>query len=227
VRAAERSAKASRYTEHEKGLGLHERQVHLSHLHIVVGDDAMMNPVQLAQEKVTYTDLESWPDDGRRYELYDGEVYVCPAPTNRHQLALGLLHSQLHDYARRTNGVVIMSPTDVVFTEYNVLQPDICFFQASRRHCVNLDRVTRDAPDVVVEVLSPSTRRNDLGRKKATFARFGVAEYWLLDPYKKRLERYTHENGAYERTLSVGSGEQFESIVLSGFTCPVESLFRW
>jgi hypothetical protein len=48
----------------------------------------LRNPVQLAQDKVTYTDLESWPDDGRRYELYDGAVYVCPAPTNRHQLAL-------------------------------------------------------------------------------------------------------------------------------------------
>src|SRR5262245_6050620 len=105
-----------------------------------------------------------------------------------------------------------MSPTDVVFTESNVLQPDICFFQASRRQCVSLDKVTRDAPDVVVEVLSPSSRRNDLGRKKATFARFGVIEYWLLDPYKKRLERYTHNDGAYERTLSVGSGELFESI---------------
>src|SRR5262249_42511020 len=109
----------------------------------------------------------------------------------------------------------------------NVLQPDICFFQASRRHCVTLDRVNRDAPDVVVEVLSPSTRRNDLGRKKATFARFGVAEYWLLDPYKKRLDRYTHHNRAYERALRVGSGDGFESFVLAGFTCPVESLFRW
>src|SRR5262245_13193741 len=186
-----------------------------------------MNPVQTERRKVTYTDLESWPDDGRRYELYDGEVYVCPAPTNRHQLALGELYAQLRDYAKRTNGVALVSPIDIVFTEHNVLQPDICFFQAARRHVIVLDQVIRTPPDVVVEVLSPSTRRNDLGRKKATFARFGVAEYWLLDPHQERLDRYTHDRGAYERTLSVGRGEPFESAVLAGFTCPVDSLFSW
>ena len=186
-----------------------------------------MKPVQLAQEKVTYTDLESWPDDGRRYELYDGEVYVCPAPTNRHQLALGELYAQLREYARRTNGIAFVSPIDIVFTEHNVLQPDICFFQASRRYFIVLDQVIRTPPDVVVEVLSPSTRRNDLGRKKATFARFGVAEYWLLDPYKEQLERHTHEHGAYSRALVASRGEHFTSVALTDFSCPVDSLFSW
>jgi len=193
----------------------------------VVGDDAKMKSVQIEQRKVTYTDLESWPDDGRRYELYDGEVYVCPAPTVRHQLAMGELHAHMRLYAQRTDGIALFSPIDIVFTEHDVLQPDICFFQASRRHFVTLDKAIRTAPDVVVEVLSPSTRRNDLGRKKATFARFGVAEYWLLDPYKERLERYTHEDSAYERTLSAGRKEEFESVVLAGFRCPVDSLFPW
>src|SRR5262245_52281883 len=186
-----------------------------------------MNRVQALRQKVRYTDLESWPDDGRRYELYDGEVYVCPAPTNRHQLAVGELYAHLRLYARQTGGFVVMSPIDIVFTEHDVLQPDICFFQASRRHLIDLDKVTRSAPDVVVEVLSPSTRRNDLGRKKATFARFGVAEYWLLDPYQERLARDTNTNGAYERTLSAGRDDEFRSVVLAEFTCPVESLFRW
>jgi len=186
-----------------------------------------MKPVQIEQRKVTYTDLESWPDDGRRYELYDGEVYVCPAPRARHQLAMGELYAHLRQYAQRTDGIVLMSPIDIVFTEHNVLQPDICFFQASRRQFVTLDKAIRTPPDVVVEVLSPSTRRNDLGRKKATFARFGVSEYWLLDPHKEHVDRYAHADGAYERTLSVGPHEQFESVVLAGFSCPVESLFSW
>jgi len=183
--------------------------------------------VQIEQRKVTYTDLESWPDDGRRYELYDGEVYVCPAPTNRHQVAMGELYAHLRLYAQRTGGLALISPVDIVFTEHTVLQPDICFFQTSRRHFVDPDKPNRTAPDVVVEVLSPSTRRNDLGRKKATFARFGVAEYWLLDPYKRRLDRYTHRRGVYERTLSAGGDERFESAVLAGFTCAVRSLFLW
>ena len=186
-----------------------------------------MNPVQTERRKVTYTDLESWPDDGRRYELYDGEVYLCPAPMPRHQLAMGQLHGHMLRYAERTGGLVMVSPIDIVFTEHNVLQPDICFFQASRRDLVSPDKATRAAPDVVVEVISPSTVWNDLGRKKATFARFGVPEYWLLDPHIDRIERHSLVAGEYGRTLSVGPDEQFESVVLAGFSCPVDSLFSW
>jgi Uma2 family endonuclease len=183
--------------------------------------------VQIEQRKVTYADLESWPDDGRRYELYDGEVYVVPAPMPRHQIAMGELYAYMRKYAKRADGLVLVSPIDIVFDEHNVLQPDILFFQSSRRHVVSLDKVTRVAPDVVVEVISPGTVWNDLGRKKATFARFGVPEYWLLDPHIDRLERYSHASCAYERTLSVGPHEQFESVALAGFTCPVDSLFPW
>jgi Uma2 family endonuclease len=186
-----------------------------------------MRTVQTAHRKVTYTDLESWPEDGRRYELYDGEVYVCPAPMPRHQIAVGQLHGKLILYAERTGGLVLMSPIDIVFDEHNVLQPDILFFQASRRHFVSLDKVTRVPPDVVVEVVSPSTVWNDLGRKKANFARFGVPEYWLLDPHIDRIHRYSNVGGTFEKTLDVGPRELFESIVLDGFTCPVDSLFPW
>jgi Uma2 family endonuclease len=180
-----------------------------------------------AEQRITYTDLESWPDDGRRYELYDGEVYVCPAPMPRHQVAAGELYARLREYAKRAGGIALITPIDIVFDEYNVLQPDIAFFVASRRHLVQPDTVTRSRPDVVVEVISPSTVGNDLGRKKATFARFGVPEYWLLDPPIDRMERYDLTRGTYARTLSVGPHEQFESAVLDGFTCPVDSLYSW
>lgn len=183
--------------------------------------------MQTAHQKVTYTDLESWPDDGRRYELYDGEVYVCPAPMPRHQIAMGELYGHLRLYAGQTGGLVLVSPIDVVFDEHNALQPDILFFQASRRHFVSLDKVTRVPPDVVVEVVSPSTVWNDLGRKKANFARFGVPEYWQLDPHIERIQRCSNIGGRFEQTLDVGPHEQFESIVLAGFTCPVDSLFPW
>jgi len=180
-----------------------------------------------AEHKVTYTDLESWPEDGRRYELYDGEVYVCPAPMPRHQVAAGALYVRLCGYADRTGGRALITPIDIVFDEYNVLQPDIAFFVASRRHIIQPDTVTRSRPDVVVEVVSPSTVWNDLGRKKAAFARFGVPEYWLLDPHIERMERYELAGSMYVRALSVGPHEQFESAVLAGFACPVDSLFAW
>ncbi|MBI3493437.1 MAG: Uma2 family endonuclease [Acidobacteria bacterium] len=137
------------------------------------------------------------------------------------------LAHHLRQYAAQAGGLTLISPIDIVFDEFNVLQPDIAFFQASRRHYVSLDKVTRVPPDIVVEVISPSTVRNDLGRKKATFARFGVPEYWLLDPRAERMERHSLANGAYERTLSVAPPESFRSGVLDGFECAVLSLFPW
>jgi hypothetical protein len=83
-----------------------------------------MAPVVTARHNVTYAELSTWPDDGRRYELYDGEVSVVPAPLPRHQLAMLELYRQLHAHASATGGVVIASPIDIVFTDTNVLQPD-------------------------------------------------------------------------------------------------------
>lgn len=186
-----------------------------------------MAAVNIESTKVTYSDLESWPDDGRRYELYDGEVYVAPAPLPRHQLAMLELQDQLRQYAASQGGLVLVSPIDIVFSQHNVLQPDIAFFTAARRHHVSLDRAIRVPPDVVVEVVSPSTVWNDLGRKKATFARFGVPEYWLLDPHIEVIERHVLRGDTYEMDLSARPGETFSSVVLPGFDCAVNALFPW
>jgi Uma2 family endonuclease len=178
-----------------------------------------------AAQQTTYSDLVSWPDDGRRYELYDGEVYVAPAPMPRHQIALMEILGRLWRYAEHSGGLVLAAPIDIVFDELNVLQPDIAYFSSSRRHHVQPDAVTRVPPDLVVEVVSPSTVRNDLGRKKATFARFGVPEYWLVDPRVERIERYDLVDGRYVLTLAAETHESFTSTTLAGFRCDVASLF--
>ncbi len=183
--------------------------------------------VNAAPQQATYSDLVSWPDDGRRYELYDGEVYVAPAPLPRHQVTLLELLGRLWRYTERDGALVLAAPIDIVFDERNVLQPDIAYFSASRRHHVRPDAVIRVAPDLVVEVASPSTARNDLGRKKATFARFGVPEYWVVDPQTARVEGHELVDRGYTLTLAVGRHEMFESTALAGFRCEVDSLFPW
>jgi Uma2 family endonuclease len=190
-------------------------------------DDATMAPVVTARHNVTYAELSTWPDDGRRYELYDGEVFVVPAPLPRHQLAMLELYRQLHTHAFATGGVVIASPIDIVFTETNVLQPDIVVFMANHRGHVDLDAPIRFRPDVAVEVISPSTERNDRGRKLAWFQRFEVPEYWILDPVAERLEVFRLRKGQYLRPRAYGRGTVFESTVLAGFSCRVETLFPW
>jgi Uma2 family endonuclease len=177
--------------------------------------------------KATYRDLQSWPDDGRRYELHDGEVVVVPAPFPRHQIAMLELTNHLRSYVQHHGGIVLVSPIDIVFNDTNVLQPDIVVFTAVRRHHVRLDEAIRVAPDVCVEVLSFGTAGHDRGRKLRMFERFGVQEYWIVDPVAERVEVRALRQDQYELTLSAGRGDELRSVALPGFTCAAETIFPW
>ena len=117
---------------------------------------------------VSYADLQQMPDDGRQYELYDGEVRVVPSPTNRHQFVLLNLVAALMEYEQLHGGRLLFAPSDVVFSQYNVVQPDMLYFVEARRHLVQLDTPTSAAPDLTVEVVSPGSSAHDRVRKQAT-----------------------------------------------------------
>lgn len=140
--------------------------------------------------RVSYTDLERWPEDGRRYELYDGEVYVVPSPIPLHQMVSARLHLALDDYTRTHGGIVLYAPLDIVLTDFDVVQPDLLLFVRERQHLVDPRNVTRHAPDLAIEILSPSTAGNDRGRKMQLLARHRVREYWLVDPDAVAIEVY-------------------------------------
>jgi Uma2 family endonuclease len=140
------------------------------------------------QPRVGYSDLLVMPDDGRRYEIHGGELVVVPSPLPIHQIAVVQIVARLHDYARRSGGLALAAPLDIVFDEHDVVQPDVVFFRAERRHLVQPRVVTRAAPDIAVEVLSPSTAAVDRGRKMDLFARYGVPEYWIADPFRLQFE---------------------------------------
>jgi len=186
-----------------------------------------MASVPTSHRKVTYAELATWPDDGRRYELYDGEVSVVPAPLPRHQLAMLELQDRLRTYVSSHGGIVLVSPIDIVFNTTTVLQPDIVVFTAARRRVVELDAPIQEPPDVAVEVVSPSTATNDRGRKLRMFERFGVPEYWILDPGREQIEVRTLRDDGYGTSVSAGRGERFGSGILAGFSCEVDSLFPW
>ena len=158
-----------------------------------------MPSMQVARSRVTYTDLLNTPEDGRRYEIYGGEVFVVPSPLPRHQMAAQAVFKILDAYAAASGGVALIAPLDIVFDDYDVVLPDVVFFQAARRHFVRPDAVTREAPDIAVEVLSPSTAATDRGRKMQLFARYGVAECWIVDPVIEQVEVHVLEEGVYRR----------------------------
>jgi Uma2 family endonuclease len=185
-----------------------------------------MAHVRIVQPRVSYADLERAPEDGLRYELYDGEVFVVPAPLPRHQVVQHLIADMLRDFAANHGGFAVASPIDIVFSDYDVLQPDVVFFSATRAHLVNLDRVIRTPPDLCVEVISPSTQDRDRGRKMQMFARFGVPEYWIVDPRARRIEVYGLEQGSYALLADVSGEGVIESPTIAGLAFSVAGSFR-
>lgn len=184
-----------------------------------------MSPVKVVEPRITYADLERWPEDGRRYELYDGEVFVVPGPLPRHQVVQQLIAEMLRAYAARHGGFAVGSPIDIVFSDYDVLEPDVVFFRAERANLIDLDKVIRHPPDLCVEVLSPSTTSTDRGRKMQMFARYGVPEYWIVDPAERRIEMYRLEGSAYALVLIASGEDGVTSTTLPGLTFRSDSLF--
>jgi Uma2 family endonuclease len=155
---------------------------------------------------LTYDDLQQLPDDGRRYELLDGTLTVTPAPAVPHQVVVASLYRVLH--AARPSGVAVLpAPVDFVPEPTTVLQPDVVVFAAGE---AGAPRLTA-APLLVVEVISPGTRRRDLGSKLLAYARSGVPCYWVVDPEPPVTVRaFRLEGTDYGLVAEVSGAEGFE-----------------
>ena len=184
-----------------------------------------MGAVERVRPRVSYADLEWAPEDGRRYELYDGEVYVVPAPIPLHQVVQHTLTELLCEFCRRYGGFAVSSPIDVVFSEYDVVQPDVVFFGPARAHLVDLHTAIRHMPDLCVEILSPSTEATDRGRKLQLFARYGVPEYWIVDPVNECIEVHRLEAGTYVLVQRAAGDDEVRSPVLPGAALRARSIF--
>jgi Uma2 family endonuclease len=147
-----------------------------------------MSSAQQTHRPWTYSDLVALPEDQLRHELIDGEHFVSPSPNTSHQTILKRLFVVLNAHAERhRSGEVLFAPFDVKLSAYTVLVPDLVYFTADRFARIVNEKHATAAPDLVVEVLSPGTRRRDLGRKRAVYDREGVQEYWLVDPAAKSI----------------------------------------
>lgn len=137
---------------------------------------------------MTADEFFALPDDGKRYELLDGIVEEMSAPNLKHQRVLGRLHLVLaRTLAEEGLGEVLLAPFDVVLSERTAVQPDLLFVANENAGILN-ERNARGAPDLVIEVLSESTRRKDVLRKRRLYARAGVTWYWIVDPEIDRIE---------------------------------------
>jgi len=154
-------------------------------------------------------------DDGNRYELIKGELFLTPSPGTRHQFVAGNIFLFLSLYVQKAgSGKVLIAPLDVVLDEpikKNTFQPDVIFISNDRLSIIEEARIN-GAPDLVVEVLSPSTARRDRGKKSRRYFLSGVREYWLADPQEQLLEIFVPGEKDWQRT-GVYEEEDEECIV--------------
>lgn len=173
----------------------------------------------------TYEDYLNTPDDGQRYELIDGEIFVSPSPILLHQEAVAELLVRLRAYAKQQGaGKVILSPMDVRLDRDIVVQPDLVFVRKGSAADNPEEPRIVGSPDLLIEVLSPSNRSHDQVRKRELYARFGVPEYWIVDPIQRTITMLTLNDGAYGETRRKAGA--LKSNVLPGFELNVSEFFE-
>ena len=161
----------------------------------------------MTQVRFSYEDLRLFPDDGLRRELLDGEVYVTPAPIIRHQRTVTRLSRLIGNFLdAHPLGEVLVAPVDVIFSEDDdVTEPDILYV-SNERAAVISERGVEGAPDWLIEVASPSTRKRDFTLKLKCYQKYGVRLYWIIDLEAEMVhvwEEGEHEVFEADDTLSV------------------------
>jgi Uma2 family endonuclease len=132
--------------------------------------------------RLTYEDYCRLPSDGKRYEIIDGELFVTPSPFRPHQRVVTRLTRYLSTFVEENElGEVFVAPFDVVFSRFDVVEPDLLYVSKGRLSVLT-EKNVQGAPDLVVEVLSPSTAETDRTIKLKLYARYGVQEHWIIDP---------------------------------------------
>jgi len=165
------------------------------------------------------------PDDGKRYELINGEVFVTPSPSEKHQRVAGRLFLSMATHVEENKlGRVYFAPFDVVLSEKHAVQPDIIFVSAARMGIIGPEYIV-GPPDLLVEILSPQRVAFDRVTKFAQYAHFGVGEYWIVDPIGENVDVYRLVGSNYELVGAFSGDQAVESPLLPGWRLTVRNLF--
>lgn len=166
---------------------------------------------------MTYADYAALPDDGKRYQLVEGELIEMPSQTTWHQLVLGEIYVVLRKHVDpRKLGRVMLAPLDVVLSDRNVFQPDVLFI-SNERAAIFRDANIGGAPNLCIEILSPSSAQLDRVRKRDLYARYGVTHYWIFDLEARTIEELALEGGAYRQRGITAEADVFRPALFPGF----------
>jgi Uma2 family endonuclease len=177
--------------------------------------------------RLTYDDLEliAQEREGDRHEIINGELVVTPSPVPRHQIVSINLTRILDQFVVAEElGTLLYAPIDIRFSADNVLIPDIVFIAQARRHLIG-QKAIEGPPDLVVEILSPGTRKRDLTTKRALYAEYGVREYWLVDPEARTVTILALVDSHFEKIPNSEDG-MIHSRVLPGLVVDHSAVFK-
>jgi Uma2 family endonuclease len=175
--------------------------------------------------KVTFEEFRQFPIDGKRYELVRGEVHVTPAPATRHQAVVQNLSGNLWPFVIKSRlGEVWTAPLDVRLSEDTAFEPDLIFISNARAGIIREEWIA-GAPDLVVEVSSPSTAAYDRATKLLIYAEAGVPNVWFLDPQIKTAEVLKLQGKKYFVDAILAGDQVLTSDLFPGWQLPLRDLF--
>lgn len=177
--------------------------------------------------RLTYDDLAALPEDRFRHELIDGQHFMTPSPYTNHQRASARIFGAFHGFLEQSPlGEAFYAPFDVVFSDYDVVEPDLLYI-SNQRSSIITEKNIQGAPDLLVEVLSPGTRSRDRTLKRDLYERFGVLEYWLVDPRSRSVTVYRRKEPKFgePEELTADAGDHLSTPLLPGLEIPLVEVF--
>ncbi|MBF0492673.1 MAG: Uma2 family endonuclease [Deltaproteobacteria bacterium] len=185
----------------------------------------MLPQMRQSQIKLTYQDYLLLPED-RHYELIEGDFFMTPSPLSIHQMISNKLSWLLNNFIfSHAKGVLFAAPMDVYLSEENVVQPDLFFISREREHIIQRECI-KGAPDLVIEILSPSNSNRDLIVKKHLYAKFAVQEYWIVNPETQVIEVMTWAERGFETVQIYPRNATLSSPFLKDIRLRLEEVFE-
>ena len=176
--------------------------------------------------KMTAAEFFGLPEGPPFSQLIDGDLYMSPSPRRYHQkLALRLGHTLQTWLDAHPIGELYLAPSDVLFTPDTILNPDL-YFVSTGREGILTEQGAEGAPDLVIEILSPSTAKLDLGRKREIYAASGVQEMWAVSPRTATIDIYRFAENPAEPVAVLGESDTLDSALFPGFTASIADIFR-
>ncbi len=178
--------------------------------------------------KWTYEDFLLFPDNGKRHELIDGEHFMTPSPTTKHQRISQRLSLALGNFLKTNNlGELFVAPCDVFLSDLDVVQPDLLFISATRKGIIT-EKNIQGGPDLVVEILSERTRKTDEIIKRKLYEQYDTKEYWILDPDLETVKIHRKDKETFQPPLHLSHENQdrLSTPLLPGFEISLTDLFE-